>query len=363
MISGVFGGMKSFFTVSTFVFLVSLTAAGQTVPPPVTAPAQAPVPATPAEAAPSSAPAIPVESTIPGSIARAGQEAAALPDAVRTLMEFKASDVKFDVDDLMDILRDKRHEGWVLTAYPDPKTAQPLIGAGFSLDLPERTHIQRDPLNPHPFLEPSSADLWQAAGLEPARLDVILAQFHDRMDAWSKKGFRRQLWSLDPQITEADANALLRIGIVQAAYNARAYCRNFDRLSASQQMAMTQLVYQMGVNLEEFSTFLGLINRGGEAGPDGPAVTRTDAKYWHDVQLSLIQSQWARLYRDRAKAVIAMLDPSYMANPSGAEHSVGKVLRPARTRRAHGTSLRKASYTTHHRGSAARKRAARTRKD
>jgi hypothetical protein len=351
--------MKSFFAVSTFVFLASL-AAGQTVPPPATAPAQTVTPALPAQSGQSANPA---PATIPGAIARASQEAAALPEAVKTLMEFKASDAKFDVDDLMDILRDKRHEGWVLAAYPDPKTAQPLIGAGFSLDLPERVHIQRDPLNPHPFLEPSSADLWQAAGLEPARLNVILVQFHDRLDTLSKKGFRRQLWSLEPQITEADANALLRIGIVQAVYNARAYCRNFDRLTASQQMAMTQLVYQMGVNLEEFSTFLGLINRDSEAGLDGPPVTRTDAKYWHDVQLSLIQSQWARLYRNRAKAVIAMLDPNYVANPSGAEHSVGKVLRPARTRRAHGTTLHKASYTTHHHGSAARKRAAHTRKD
>ncbi len=254
--------MNSFFTVSALVFLASLAAAGQTMP------------ASPALADPSSAPAVPVASTISGSIVPAGQETAVLPDAVTTLMEFKASDVKFDVDDLMDILRDKRHEGWVLAAYPDPKTGQPLIGAGFSLDLPERVHIQHDPLNPHPFLEPSSADLWQAAGLEPARLDVLLAQFHDRMDAWSKKGFRRQIWSLEPQITESDANALLRIGIVQAAYNARAYCRNFEQLGASQQMAMTQLVYQMGVNLEEFSTFLTLLNRENGNGPAGDGSGR-----------------------------------------------------------------------------------------
>jgi GH24 family phage-related lysozyme (muramidase) len=333
--------MKSLFTVLTLVFLASLAAAGQTMPAP------------PALADPSSAPAI--------AIVRTGQETTALPDAVTTLMEFKASDVKFDIDDLMDILRDKRHEGWVLAAYPDPKTGQPLIGAGFSLDLPERIHMQHDPLNPHPFLEPSSADLWQSAGLEPARLDVLLAQFHDRMDAWSKKGFRRQIWSLEPQITESDANALLRIGIVQAAYNARAYCRNFEQLGASQQMAMTQLVYQMGVNLEEFSTFLTLLNR--ESGNGPAAIAQADAQYWHEVQLSLVQSQWARLYRERAKAVIAMLDPRYTANPSGAERSVGRVL-PARTRRAHATtSLRKASYTTRHHGSAARKRAARTRKD
>ena len=58
--------------------------------------------------------------------------------------------------------------------------AQPLIGAGFSLDLPEREHPQLDPMNPHPFLEPSSADLWQAAGFDPARLDGILQVFYER---------------------------------------------------------------------------------------------------------------------------------------------------------------------------------------
>jgi GH24 family phage-related lysozyme (muramidase) len=366
--------MKSFLSVSTVVLLGALSAGGQSVPAPATTPADeqvaanAPAQTSAARAAPvpidpASAAAIQVPSTIPGSIVRASEQAGATADAVKTLMSFKDSDVKFDVEDLMDILRDKRHEGWVLAAYPDPKTGQPLIGAGFSLDLPERVHMQRDAMNPRPFLEPSSAELWEAAGLEPARLDNILAQFHDRLDTWSKKGFRRQIWSLDPQITEQDANALLRVGIIQAIYNAKAYCRNFDRLSASQQMAMTQLVYQMGVNLEQFSTFLTLLNRDNGNGADEARLARADAKYWHDVQLSLVQSQWARLYRDRAKAVIAMLDPKYEMNPTGAEHSIGKVLRPARqARHAHRATLRKASYTRRH-GSAARKRAARTRKD
>jgi GH24 family phage-related lysozyme (muramidase) len=282
--------------------------------------------------------------------------------AVQTLLSFQPSDVKFDLDSLMDILRDKRHEGWVLAAYPDPKTAQPLIGAGFSLDLPAREHIQRDALNPHPFLEPSSAELWQAAGLGPAKLQAILSQFNDRLVSWNKKGFRRQIWSLDPQITELDANALLRVGIIQAIDNARAYCRHFDSLSASQQMAMTQLVYQMGVNLEEFSTFLDLINRRGESIDEAAAaMAKEDPKYWRSVQMSLVQSQWARLYRARATAVIAMLDPAYMDNPSGAEHSIGAILHPPRARRGHG-AIRNASYARRH-GSAARKRVARTRKN
>ena len=284
----------------------------------------------------------------------------ALSPAVQTLLRFKDSDVKFDVAALMDVLRDKRHEGWVLAAYPDPKTAQPLIGAGFSLDLPAREHPQRDPENPRPFLEPSSAELWKAAGLAPEKLQTILADFSERMATWDKGEFRRQIRSLEPQITDDDANALLRIGIVQSIDNAKAYCRNFDRLSASQQMAMTQLVYQMGVNLEEFSTFLSLMNRDNAA--ESAAMARADRAYWREVQLSLVQSQWARLYRDRAKAVIAMLDPRYEANPAGAERSIGAVLRPVHVRRGHGAHLRSATYTRH-RHAAARRRAARARKD
>jgi GH24 family phage-related lysozyme (muramidase) len=279
---------------------------------------------------------------------------------VRTLLSFKDSDVKFDVAALMDVLRDKRHEGWVLAAYPDPKTAQPLIGAGFSLDLPAREHPQRDPENPRPFLEPSSAELWQAAGLAPEKLQTILAEFSGRMATWDKGEFRRQIRSLEPQITDDDANALLRIGIVQSIDNAKAYCRNFNRLRASQQMAMTQLVYQMGINLEEFSTFLGLMNRDNMT--ETAAMAKADQAYWREVQLSLVQSQWARLYRDRAKAVIAMLDPRYEANPAGAERSIGAVLRPVHVRRGHGAHLRSATYTRH-RNAASRRHAARARKD
>jgi hypothetical protein len=316
-------------------------------------------------AAASPATAMPIQTSGPLADAQAAAVEVAttqpLSPAVQTLLGFQPSDAKFDVDSLMDILRDKRHEGWVLAAYPDPKTAQPLIGAGFSLDLPAREHLQRDPLNPRPFLEPSSADLWQAAGLPPAKLQQILGEFNDRLTAWNKKGFRKQIWSLDPQITDEDANALLRVGIIQSIFNAKAYCRNFDRLSASQQMAMTQLVYQMGVNLEEFSTFLDLINRGGETPAEAAAVARADAAYWRSVQMSLVQSQWARLYRARATAVIAMLDPAYSVNPMGAEHSIGAILHPPRARRAH-AAVRNASYT-HRRASASKRRTARTRKN
>jgi hypothetical protein len=298
--------------------------------------------------------------------------------ALRIMEEFKDTDVKFDMNELVDILRDRRHEGWVLAAYPDPRTAQPLIGAGFSLDLPEREHPQVDANNPHPFLEPSSADLWQAAGFDPARLDNILKTFYERRRTWSKRTWRKKLFSLPAQISDDDAIQLVRVGAIQAVYNAKAYCRNFDQLNGPQQMAMAQLVYQMGVNLEHFNAFLTTINPG--ASPRGKQVVSADAatgapgaadsqmfaqamqdatvsgvvmdqspEYWLSVQQSLMGSQWAHKYRTRAISVIAMLDPAYSDNPTGAEQRVGAVLRPAVVHRhgRHGVVTRQVSATKH----------------
>jgi hypothetical protein len=288
--------------------------------------------------------------------------------AMQLLLGFRDSDVKFDVSTLMDVLRDRRHEGWVLAAYPDPKTQQPLIGAGFSLDLPEREHPQRDPLNPHPFLEPSSADLWQAAGLDPERLQGILAQFHQRASTWSARRFRAKIKTLDPDITDGEADQLLRIGAIQAVENARAYCRNFDQLTGSQQMALSQLVYQMGVNLQEFNQFLTLINS--DAAAAVSAATSADAAltpvsaaangadYWTAVQQSLMHSQWARLYRTRAVAVIAMLDPAYDDDPTAAERRIGATLRPAVVHRKSHHAASRELASSH---KAARKRANRAR--
>ena len=265
---------------------------------------------------------------------------------VQTLVDFKTSDVKFNLQELTEILRDRRHEGWVLAAYPDPKTHRPLIGAGFSLDLPAREHPQRDPLNPHSFIEPSSAELWQAAGLEQVRLQAMLERFSNQYAKWKYKGYRKRIKTLSPEITDDEATMLLRISAIQAAYNARAYCRNFDQLGASQQMALSQLVYQMGVNLEQFSQFLALINTDssiavadtGDAtpNPDGTNPDGSDAEHWKAVQASLIHSQWARLYRTRAIAVIAMLDPQYPDDPGVAERRVSATLRPPVVHRRRG---------------------------
>ena len=280
-------------------------------------------PATPAAASPSDAPAIQVPATSP---------------AIQLLQEFSEADVKFNLRDLLEILQDRRHEGWVLAAYPDPKTGQPLIGAGVSLDLPAREHLQRDPLNPNPFIEPSSAELWQAAGLGPERLNQILADFQSRLAASSMREDRSHIRALDPQISDAEATQLLRTAAIQAVLNARAYCRSFDQLTGPQQMALSQLVFQMGVNLEKFSQFLGLINSDSIAAPIAKKVAAGDVEYWTGVQKSLVQSQWARLYRTRAISVIAMLDPRYNQNPRVAERRVGATLRPAVVHRRRGRS-------------------------
>ena len=271
--------------------------------------------------------------------------------ALRMMADFHDSDVKFNINELVDLLRDRRHEGWVLAAYPDPRTGQPLIGAGFSLDLPEREHPQTDPLNPHLFLEPSSADLWRAAGFEPERLENILKVFYERKRQWSKRKWRRQLYSLPAQITDKDATQLVRVGAIQAIYNARGYCGKFDQLGGHQQMAMAQLVYQMGVNLQHFTEFLTTINS--TQAVMGPHLMEADIttstpdtdalpdsgnqtpEYWQSVQKSLMGSQWAHKYRTRAIAVIAMLDPAYGDDPSAAEQRVSAVLRPAVAHRRH----------------------------
>jgi hypothetical protein len=282
-------------------------------------------------------------------------EAADAASAIQPLLAFKASDVKFDLPQLLELLRDRRHEGWVLAAYPDPKTSRPLIGAGFSLDLPAREHPQRDTRNPHSFVEPSSAELWQAAGLQPERLQKILEQYNERQAAWSKKRFRREIRNLAAQITDEDATLLLRISAIQAIYNARAYCRDFDDLSASQQMALSQLVYQMGVNLEEFSQFLSLINRDNMDPIQLQVSAGGDQAYWKTVQLSLVQSQWARVYRGRAISVIAMLDPLYPDGPAVAERRVSAVLRPAVVHRRTGRAVGLVQVSTESRHRSARR--------
>ncbi len=253
--------------------------------------------------------------------------------APQPLFDFKESDIKFNLQSLMDVLRDRRHEGWVLAAYPDPKTTRPLIGAGFSLDVAAIDHPQTDPLNPHPFIEPSSAQLWQEAGFDAARLQRILDQYDRNLSAWGTKRYRRKIraHALTPELTEEEATQLLRISAIQAIVNARAYCRDFDQLTSPQQMALSQLVFQMGVNLEEFVEFLGVLNGnaiGGDPPPSNVAAV-TETEHWNAVQHTLIDSQWARRYSGRASTVIAMFDPDYVQDPVEAERRVAVILHPA----------------------------------
>jgi hypothetical protein len=270
----------------------------------------------------------------------------------KALFEFDAAFIKFNLATLMRTLRDSRHEGWVLAAYPDPKTSRPLIGAGFSLDLEARDHPQSDPLNPNEFIEPSSAELWQAAGLEPARLEGILEQFDQNLKKWNKKTYRKKIKAnkLPPDVTDPEAMELLHVSAQQAIHNARAYCRQFDQLTSAQQMALSQLVYQMGVNLEEFAQFLGLLNNSGPVLQNASLSNQTDSNQterWKAVQQSLIESQWARRYSTRAISVIAMFDPNYSENPKAAEKQVQAVLRPSKKRQRKKTRVEAAQASNH----------------
>jgi hypothetical protein len=278
-----------------------------------------------------------------------------LAPAMQTLLDFRDADIKFNLQNLMSILKDRNHEGWVLAAYPDPQTSRPLIGAGFGLDVTATEHAQMDPLNPHPFIEPSSGELWQAAGLDPDRLQTILDRFHSNLETWGTKGYRRKIrtHSLSSEVTEGDATKLLRISVIEAVQNAKAYCRSFDQLTAAQQMALSQLVFQMGVNLEEFVQFLSVLNEGGDSG----SGVQQSAEHWNAVERALIESQWARRYASRAASVIAMFDPEYAQDPAAVERRVAAVVRPPsrhRRGRRQGAVVRTASV--HHGNQQAKKK-------
>jgi hypothetical protein len=253
----------------------------------------------------------------------------------------------------MTTLRDPKHESWVLAAYPDPKTGRPLIGAGFSLDVQATEHPQLDPLNPHTFLEPSSVQLWEAAGLDPVKLQKILDQYEKELKAWKKKNFRKKIKThqLSPQLTDADATKLLQVSVEQSVHNARAYCREFDELTASQQMALSELVYQMGVNLEEFIQFLGTLNDLSYRDLASAGENReAEAEHWKAVQNTLIDSDWARRYSTRAVTVIAMFDPQYETDPAKAESIVRAEVHPLvvhHRKQAHASTVRAGDSGTH----------------
>src|ERR1035441_2589218 len=151
---------------------------------------------------------------------------------------------------------------------------------------------------------------------------------------------------LPAQITNEQATALLRVSAIQATHNARAYCREFDQLTASQQMGLSQLVYQMGVNLEEFTQFLSVMNDLGYRDPAQLGSNpEAEAAHWKTAQSMLIQSDWARRYSSRAVTVIAMFDPDYIENPKGAEREVQATLHPHRHKKSHAKPVSAGSGT------------------
>jgi hypothetical protein len=183
-------------------------------------------------------------------------------------------------------------------------------------------------------------------------LQDILDRFNRDVAVWSNKTYRKKIirHTLPPQLTEEEATRLLRISAIQATYNARAYCRNFDQLTAPQQMALVQLVFQMGTNLEEFVDFLGAVNDpdGSRELPRLDGFMETDAEHWRTVQQTLMDSQWARQFTVRASTVIAMFDPEYVEDPRAAQLRVAGVLRPPvepRRQRQSTATLRNASYS------------------
>jgi hypothetical protein len=297
-------------------------AVGQSAPPP-----------TSQAAPPSQARSGPTTSPLLTNLGLSNSDPPSAAANLQQLSSFNESEIKFSFASLMRILQDSKHEGWVLAAYPDPKTSRPLIGAGFSLDVAATPHAQRDPLNPHSFIEPSAAELWQAAGLDEDRLQQILDQYERNLKTWQKKNYRRKIkkHTLTPQITNEEATQLLRISAEQAVVNARAYCRHFDQLNGWQQMALSQLVYQMGVNLEEFEQFLGAINDDASVGLQSDDGAVANAEHWRAVQTTLMESQWAKRYSIRAAAVIAMFDPAYAEDPGAAEKQVLVTIHPRPT--------------------------------
>ena len=138
----------------------------------------------------------------------------------------------------------------------------------------------------------------------------------------------------------------------------RAYCREFDQLTASQQMALSELVYQMGVNLEEFIQFLSTLNDVSYRDPVLTAVNgEAEAEHWKAVQNTLIDSDWARRYSTRAVTVIAMFDPQFEADPAKAESVVRAEVHPLvvhHRKKTHGSAVRAGNDSTHHHKSPSR---------
>ncbi len=232
----------------------------------------------------------------------------------------------------MDILRDHQHEGWVLAAYPDPTPAgrsSVRVSVWMCRQRRIRSLIHSIRIRSSSLRRSSFGKLpgSRRSGCSKSSISLTGMQMPGPQNSIADRVIRH---TLTPQLTEEEATRLLRISAIQAVYNARGYCRGFDRLTGPQQMALSQLVFQMGTNLEAFVEFLGALNDENNIRelPLLDGYMETDAEHWQTVQSTLIDSLWARRYSVRAATVIAMFDPKYNEQPVAAEQRVEAILRP-----------------------------------
>ena len=121
------------------------------------------------------------------------------------------------------------------------------------------------------------------SGFDTERLQTILAEYQSNLEAWGTRKYRKKIRQLPEQVTDDEALSLLRIAEVQAIHNARAYCRGFDQISASQQMALTQLVYRDRSEPRGVHPVPGApINQGPTTWKRPPRTIHTvgDSQYW-----------------------------------------------------------------------------------
>jgi hypothetical protein len=108
-------------------------------------------------------------------------------------------------------------------------------------------------------------------------------------------------------------------------------------MSASQQMAACQLVYQIGRKLDDYTDEKGKLHKGFHKffavandisyRQENAAREKEPTQHWQQMQAELIDSQWFRMHSSRATRVIAMFDPIYDLNPSLAEQNVKALAR------------------------------------
>lgn len=306
------------------------------------------VPATPARAEEEIPSAVPAAASSPANAASTPAEAASAPAASASVPQTAASvearklspeslfsdvdkHIKFDVRELAEQLRSKKHEDWRLVAYTDPahKPEAPIydIGAGFNLSIPT-DKIRGEEGDLYKFnrtrIEPASKSLWLAAGLSADKFDETIKRVQERVAQFGhdyRKNFPLfKALHEDPaqhDISEADAEKLLMISIRHAAHNAMAYAKDFPSMTKHQQMAMTAIVYQIGSNLEQFEKTLTAMNNNEKldrmraSGASPKEIAREEKAHWKNVANLFSQSDWARKHKARASRVLAWLDPEY----------------------------------------------------